>query len=104
VDADSAAKIGKLAGVDAVLIGEIVPQRIKDRKKGNEAEMEVTISARLIHTTTGEVLASEVFSYKKKLRIAPREEKIPRDELKKILDEAVEGFVKELIVKIPEKK
>lgn len=104
VDADSAAKVGKLAGVDAVLIGEIVPQRIKNKDRGEDAEVEVTISGRLINTTTGEVLASAVFNHKKRLRIPRGEERIPREELKKMLDEAVDGFIRDLVPKIPEKK
>ena len=104
VDAESAAKIGKVAGVDAVLIGEIVPQKIKKKRRGKHEEFELTISARLIHTTTGEVLASAVFSQRKDIKIPRGEEKIPREEMKKILDEAVDGFVSELVPKIPEKK
>lgn len=104
VDADSAAKIGKLAGVDAVLIGEIVPQKLNKKDKSNEPEFEVTISGRLINTTTGEVLASEVFVLKKRIAVKPGEKRPSLDEMKKMLNEAVDGFVEELVLKIPEKK
>ncbi|HPS57364.1 MAG TPA: CsgG/HfaB family protein [Spirochaetota bacterium] len=104
VDADSAAKIGKLAGVDAVLIGEIVPQRLNKKDKGSDPEFEVTISGRLINTSTGEVLASEVFSCKKRIALKAGEQRPSLEEMKKMLDEAVEGFVTGLVPKIPEKK
>lgn len=103
VDAESAAKIGKLAGVDAVLIGEIIPQKVNKKDKGGKQEFEVTISGRLIHTTTGEVLASAVFIHRTSVDTRPGEERIPREEMKRILDDAVNGFIREFIPKIPEK-
>lgn len=104
VDADSAARIGKLAGVDAVLIGEIIIQRIGKKEKGKDVEVEVTISGRLIHTTTGEVLATCVFVLKKKAGLEPGTEKIRKEDMKVLLDETVDGFINELVPKIPEKK
>lgn len=104
VDAESAAKIGKLAGVDAVLIGEIVPQKLNKKEKRDDPEFEVTISGRLINTTTGEVLASEVFVHKKRLAVKKGELRPSLDEMKKMLNETVDGFVNELVLKIPEKK
>lgn len=104
VDADSAAKVGKLAGVDAVLIGEIVPQKLNKKEKRDDSEFEVTISGRLINTMTGEIIATEVFAYRKRLAVKAGEQRPPLEEMKKMLDEAVAGFVNELVPKIPEKK
>ncbi len=104
VDAESAARVGKLAGVDAVLIGEIVPQKLNKKEKSSEPEFEVTISARLINTSTGEIIASEVFAHRKRLAVKAGEQRPPLEEMKKILDEAVRGFVDQLVPKIPEKR
>jgi len=104
VDADSAAKIGKLAGVDAVLIGEIVPRKLNKKDKSAEPEFEVTISGRLINTSTGEIIASGIFSHRKKIALKAGEQRPPFEEMKNMLDEAVRGFVDELVLKIPEKK
>lgn len=71
VDASTAAQIGKLLGADAVIIGTISQFNVEESKSGgtfgflggfggsaDKTKAVVQITARLVSTTTGEILAS----------------------------------------------
>ena len=75
-DATSAAKIGKILGVDAIILGSITKFGRDDKKVGGvaggrsgltgliagagkkDSKAEVSITARMVNTSTGEILAS----------------------------------------------
>lgn len=105
IDENTASRIGKLAGVDAVLFGDITPLKTGNVKQSEvrKAVVEMTITGKLVNTTTGEIIATAVKTGKDTVPLMRGTRKVVKMKLKPLMDRLVTEFTGSLIEKIPAK-
>jgi len=111
VDAATAAKIGKLLGAQAVIVGSITQFSLDTKSAGigrfaaTYTEAESVLDARLVNTTTGEIIAVADGSGKKRLGgAAYKDFNFERDMNAGVAQEALRPAIENVVEKILEQK